>query len=48
MKKVLVITVQIRVTDIESLNMEELMSGASQQGIATLIEFETEEEKEKY
>ena len=47
MNKTMTITLEIEITDIEHLNMEEVTAAASQQGKATIINIEIKE-KESY
>ena len=43
MNKVVIVTIEIRITDIEHLNIEEVTAAAGQQGEATLIDMKIEE-----
>jgi galactokinase len=45
MNKSITIVIEIKISDVENLNVQELISIAGQQGTATLVDFRIDEEK---
>lgn len=45
--KAIIITMEIKITDIEHLNIEEVTAAASQQGEATIIDIKVEKKNSK-